>query len=432
MSDPRATAARTLTQVIRHGRSLSDILPGATQAAGDDRALVREMVYGTLRWFHRLDAILKRLLQRPLRPKDTDVRALLLLGLYQLQYMRIPPHAAVGETVQAARALGKSWASALVNGVLRRFLRERDTLLDRLKEDEQARLSHPSWLLQRLHEDWPGHWRDIASAANGRAPMTLRVNPHHGSRRDYATRLDEAGIACTPHPLVASALTLERPLEVERLPGFGEGAVSVQDAAAQLAAPLLDIRAGQRILDACAAPGGKTGHILELATEGVAVTALDHDGGRLQRVAENLRRLGREATLIAADAAEPGDWWDGASFDRILLDAPCSATGVIRRHPDIKLLRKPGDITTLVTTQARLLDALWPLLAPGGMLLYATCSVLQAENEQSVGAFLSRHEDASERPIEAGWGQARQHGRQILPGQDGMDGFYYACIVKNT
>jgi 16S rRNA (cytosine967-C5)-methyltransferase len=415
---------------VVEGRSLSAVLPPALDAvAPRDRGLVQELCYGTLRWRGRLEFFLGRLVDKPLKPRDQDLQALLLIGLYQLAFLSVPPHVAVSETVGAAEQLKKGWAKGLVNGVLRRFQREAAALNTTADADEAARLAHPHWLLARLKSAWPGQWEAIAHANNARPPLTLRVNLARLSRDDYLARLQAAGIPARAAPHVLGAVTLETPLPVEQLPGFGEGLVSVQDAAAQLSAELLDPRPGERILDACAAPGGKTGHLLERAAP-LELEALDRDGARLDRIRENLSRLGLTARVVEADAGTPASWWDGRPYDRILLDAPCSATGVIRRHPDIKSLRKEADIHELVTEQARLLRALWPLLKPGGMLLYATCSILPEENAHQIRRFLADHADAVEHPIDARWGRPVEAGRQILPGEDDMDGFFYACITK--
>lgn len=428
----RRQAAVVIAGVLNRGMSLSDALPAGqkTLNAPADRALLAELSYGVLRLQPRLEWQLARLVRRPLAKREPEVHALLLGGLYQLAETRIPPHAAVAESVNAARLLGKEWAAGLVNAVLRRYQREHDALAAAADAVETAYYAHPRWLLEHFRRDWPDDWQAIATANNTRAPMTLRVNARAQSRDAYLALLGDAGIAAEAHPHAPDAVVLAEPVDVPRLPGFESGAVSVQDAAAQLAADLLDLRPGQRILDACAAPGGKTAHILERCPEPGALVAVDVDESRLDRVAQTLARLGLAATLVAADAAEPRRWWDGEPFDRILLDAPCSATGVIRRHPDIKVLRQPRDIEPLAALQARLLEALWPLLGPGGKLLYATCSVLSRENSTQMNGFIQRHPEAAALPIPAGWGRPAGFGRQILPGQDGMDGFYYACLVK--
>lgn len=412
------------------GRSLSDLMPSALETvAARDRALLQELCYGTIRWLLRLQAVTQRLLQRPLKRRDRVIELLILVGLYQLLHMRVPAHAAVTETVEAVRVLGRPWAAGLVNGVLRRFQREHETLLAAVDSDQGHRFAHPRWLMEAVREAWPERWEAILDAANARPPMTLRVNRGRIDREAYGELLQQAGVAATPLAAVASALVLERPLEVDALPGFAEGLVSVQDAGAQLAAELLAPQAGQRVLDACAAPGGKSGHILELAPE-VELTAVDLDGQRLERVRENLRRLRFKADLYVGDAAAPAGEWAAPGYDRILLDVPCFATGVIRRHPDIKLLRRSDDIPALVRRQAQILDNIWPLLKPGGILLYATCSLLPVENEQQLERFLARQRDARERTIDAAWGHVRTVGRQTLPGEESMDGFYYAVLQK--
>jgi len=424
---PRVAAARALAAILG-GRSLSEVLPVATVPARD-RALLAELVYGTCRWFPRLDFYLGRLLARPLKPRDADVRTLLLVGLYQLTELRVAPHAAVDETVAAARALGKAWAAGLVNGVLRSFLRQRAALQDAARADLAAAHAHPAWLIERLQAAWPADWAAILEAANGRPPMTLRVNRLRTDRDGAAQALAKAGLSATPVPDVPSALVLQQPAEVAALPGFAEGVLSVQDAGAQLAAPLLDPQPGERVLDACAAPGGKTGHLLEWCPD-AEVTAVDLDSRRLARVRENLDRLGLQARLFAGDAGQPAGPWAQTPYDRILLDVPCTATGVIRRHPDIKLLRRATDVAELAERQARILDAVWPLLRPGGILLYVTCSLLPEENHLQIARFLDRRGDAGALAIEAQWGRPMGVGRQTLPGERTMDGFFYARLQK--
>lgn len=429
-SNPRAAAVAVLSRVVRDGHSLSSLLPHSLESLPPERRpLAQELCYGTLRWWPRLAFLLEQLLDKPLKARDVELRCLMMIGLYQLSDMTIPPHAVVSETVAVTRLIKKEWARGLVNAVLRRFQREREALESRFAEQQSAAHAHPPWLLALLQQAWPDDWRAIVEANNQRPPMSLRNNRRRQSRESYLEMLRQAGLPATPSGHCPDALTLERPVAVEQLPGFGEGRVSVQDAAAQLAATLIAPQPGMRVLDACAAPGGKTGHLLEICSE-IELIALDIEEQRLARAGQNLERLGLRATLLAADAATPERWWDGNPFDRILLDAPCSASGVIRRHPDIKLLRRAEDIDRLVALQRRILDALWPLLRPGGMLLYATCSVLPQENSEQLANFLARQDDATEQPLAAEWGRAVAVGRQILPNQDGMDGFYYACITK--
>ncbi|MER2529310.1 MAG: 16S rRNA (cytosine(967)-C(5))-methyltransferase RsmB [Candidatus Competibacter denitrificans] len=428
--NPRAAAARAMGQVLGESRSLATALPATLeQVAPQDRGLVQELCYGTCRWYFQLQWLLNHLLVRPLATTETTIRALLLIGLYQLWHSRVPDHAAVSETVNAARQLRKVWAAGLINAVLRAALKRRTELVNLLASTPEAQSAHPHWLLERLRQDWPDDWPAIIAANNRRPPCTLRVNPHHTHLDSYQLKLAEAGRLAQPVPGVPTALILSEPLETAAIPEFDTGWVSVQDAAAQLAAPLLDLHPGQRVLDACAAPGGKTGHLLEYEPH-LRLVALEQSAGRMEPLRANLHRLRLDAHLITGDAAHPTTWWDGDLFDRILLDAPCSATGVIRRHPDIKLLRRESDIAVLVAQQGALLTALWPLLRPGGCLLYVTCSVLRQENERVIMAFLAAQPDASERPITANWGRALAHGRQTLPGDSGMDGFYYACLAK--
>ena len=429
--DVRAQTARVLARIIVDGSSLADALPVGLEPLVDsrDRALLQELSYGTLRWYFRLEAILGQLLRKPLKQRDADLHCLLLTGLYQLDQLAMPQRVAVHETVQATHALDKAWASGLVNGVLRNYQRQAAQLEPLISKQLEACHVHPGWLIAALQSDWPEDWQAIIAANNMRPPFSLRVNRQHVTRNEYLKILSEHSLKATPL-LAPEGVLLDKPVSVEVLPGFSDGFVSVQDGAAQLAAGLLAPKPGQRVLDACAAPGGKTAHILECGIELIGLTAIDLDESRLERVAENLLRLGLHADLKAADASKPSAWWDGVYYDRILLDAPCTATGVIRRHPDIKLLRKQEDVMALVSRQQVLLRSLWPLLPPGGMLLYSTCSVLAAENSDQVERFLSQQADATEKPVNASWGHACKYGRQILPGENEMDGFYFACLHK--
>lgn len=428
----RMAGARVLAAVLQRGASLSDVLTPALAAIPPrDRPLLQEMVYGTLRWQLRLDAMAGALLRKPFKQRDADVHGLVLLGLYQLLYMRLPDYAAISSTVEAARALRKPWAVALLNGVLRNFQRSAAQLTARADAEETSRYAHPRWLLEQLKRDWPADWERIVDANNARAPMVLRVNTLHGDRAQYLQRLRAAGIEARPAAHVAAGVVLEQAVDVERLPGFATGDVSVQDAAAQLTADVLTVPDQARVLDACAAPGGKTALLLERHPQ-ARVVAVDADPVRLQKVHDTLQRLQLHAEVRQGDAGRPGMWHQGERFDRILLDAPCSATGVIRRHPDIKALRRAGDIDGLAAQQAALLDGIWPLLEPGGMLLYSTCSVLARENVLQMDAFVGRHRDAEELAIDVDWGRPQTHGRQILPGDDGMDGFYFALFRKKA
>lgn len=396
----------------------------------EDGGLLQELSYGTLRWRWRLEALAGLLMDRPLKSRDADLQFLLLVGLYQLSFMNLPSPVCVNATVETADQLGKGWARGLMNAVLRRFLRERETLFDAADRDIQARYAHPAWLLDRLKADWPDVWERLVAANNQRPPMTLRVNRQRTDRESYLAALRAAGMDARPLAHAQQGLVLAAPVDVVRLPGFADGHVSVQDGAAQLAAALLRLAPGQRVLDACCAPGGKTCHMLEECPELAQVVAVDTDRDRLGRVEASLGRLGLQAVLTRGDARDPGAWWDGEPFDRILLDPPCSATGVIRRHPDIKSLRQPQDIGGFAAQQAEMLRALWPTLRAGGMLLYATCSVLVEENASQIESFLGAHPDARAVPAQDQWGREAGPGRQVLTGEDDMDGFFYAMIEK--
>lgn len=426
MRNCRAAAATAVAAVLG-GRSLDAVLPPLKVVLPElDRALLQQLAYGCLRDWRLLEWLMRQLTPQP--PKPALLAALLGVGLYQLRSTRIPPHAAVASTVDATAGLGLDRARGLVNAVLRRYQRERAQLEAKLPATAALHYSHPDWLVQHWQSDWPDRLETLLGANQAPAPMWLRVNLARNSRTEYQQQLADAGIASDASPHAPAALRLREAVNVQSLPGFSEGQVSVQDAAAQLAAPLLEVRAGQRVLDVCAAPGGKSAHLLE--TCAVSLTALDSDATRLQRVHENLARLRLSAQVVTGDGGEPASWWDGQPYDRILLDAPCSGTGVIRRHPDIKWLRRATDIPALASTQLRLLGAVWPLLGPGGLLLYATCSTLKAEGDDVIAEFLREQPDAVAKPLAADWGEPTLHGRRILPGQDGMDGFYYACLVK--
>lgn len=427
----RAVAAQILTEVLRQRQSLGELLPyPKADLKQQDEALLQALCYGVCRWHIRLEMVSRQLLDKPLKAKDTDIQALLLLGIYQLLFMRIPAHAAVSETVNACKTLGKPWARGLINAVLRRLQREQESLTGELQQETGYRFSHPDWLLTRLQQAWPEDWLAICDANNNQAPMTLRVNRRQTGLDAYLTTLAEQGIEGRACLWSTDGIQLNQACPVTNLPQFNQGAVSVQDEAAQLAAGLMELTPGIRVLDACAAPGGKTCHLLESEPNLGKLVALEYDGQRIVKIKENLERLGLEATLIEGDTTAPEQWWDQEQFDRILLDAPCSATGVIRRHPDIKLLRRNADIDKLATQQLWMLAALWPLLKPGGIMVYATCSILPQENEQVVGQFLAITADAEHRPINSTWGKEAKFGRYLLPVDGGNDGFYYAKLSK--
>ena len=420
----RLCALKILSTLCEDKTPLSHLMPATAELS----PLSKEICFGVCRHYFRLSALADSLLNK--RPKDLEIWLSLLMGLYQLHYLRIPDYAVVKETVALVQHIKKSWAKGLVNAVLRTYCREQQDLLTTLENNVAFRYGHPEWLLKRLQSAWPNHWQAILDANDTRPPMSLRVNRKQTSAAAYVQRLKEAGIMA--HKLQDSpvGLVLESPCNVHELPGFSEGDLSVQDEAAQLAVSLMDLKPGLRILDACAAPGGKTCHILETEPHLDTCIALDLEAKRVARIEENLKRLHLKATTVTADALQPHTWWDGQLFDRILLDAPCSATGVIRRHPDIKLLRTEEEIQSITELQQRLLHTLWPLLAPGGIMVYATCSVIPAENEEQIARFVSDQQDASCPQQTHDVGQTTAHGWQILPGDHNMDGFFYSVLMK--
>ena len=431
----RALAARAVLQVIEQGATLDAALAAEDTTGLDDRdrAHVQSLAFGAVRWHHRHQAILAELLDRPLRNRDRILEALLSVGLFQLNDPEQPDYAAVSATVGAARLLGQPRAAGLVNAALRRYQRESAAILARVMEAEEARYSHPAWLIRQLQQDWPDHWAEVLAANQQRPPLWLRVNSMRSTVSSYAARLQaELGLAGMTLPGAAHALKLETAVAATRLPDFATGLVTVQDAASQLAARLLDPRPGMRVLDACAAPGGKSTHLLEYTAGAIELTALDVSAERLRLVESNLARLGLQAQLVAGDATAPEVWWDGRLFDRILIDAPCSATGVIRRHPDIKFLRRAADVPALAARQALMIEKLWPLLRPGGQLLYSTCSLFRAENSTVVSRFLAAHPGVRVLPLPddlPGAATGVEPGCQLLPGTADTDGFYYALMA---
>jgi 16S rRNA (cytosine967-C5)-methyltransferase len=435
-SQVRAAAARLVAAVVQEGRSLDDLLANDAEEGGS-RAFKRALTYGTLRWHLRLDAVLGRLADRRPERMPPALRALIEIGLYQLMSGETAPHAAVAETVEAARDLGHGRAAGFVNAVLRRYQREHAAIHALVDVDLAMRTAHPRWLVERLQHQYGDAATAILDANNAHPPMWLRVNRCRWSVAQATTSLTDSGFEVHACGLAPDALRVEPPTDVRRIPGFVDGRISVQDAAAQLAVELLCPRPGQRILDACAAPGGKTCHILERVSGDCRMTAIDISDRRLALVRENLTRLGFSADVRVGDAAEPGAWWDGQRYDRILLDAPCSATGVIRRHPDIKLLRRERDIARLARRQGQLLESAWRMLAPGGILLYTSCSVLREENEDVVARFLVATPGACDQTqiLTSAW-PSRPYpsagpGYSVLPGEADLDGFYYACLLNS-
>ncbi|MCK5893505.1 MAG: 16S rRNA (cytosine(967)-C(5))-methyltransferase RsmB [Endozoicomonadaceae bacterium] len=430
-SNVRMQAALTIAALLK-GRSLATMLPQAeSRLHEDEHPLLRELCYGTARHFFSLSLVRDRLLNKPLKAGEKNVQALLLIGLYQLLHTRISEHAILSETVNATHKLKIIWAKGLINAVLRSAQRKRDEISDWAGSRDEARYEHPQWLLNRLKAAWPNQWQALAEAGNLQGPMTLRVNTRQASRDDYLKQLLEGGIVAHACRFAEQGVQLEEATSVTALPGFYDGSVSVQDEAAQLSAVLLDAQPGERILDACAAPGGKSCHILE-QTNDLTLWSLDVDSDRTTRIHDNLSRLNLTAHVITGDATQPATWWDNTPFDRILLDAPCSATGVIRRNPDIKLLRRNEDITQLAILQQQIIDQMWSLLKPGGTLLYATCSVMPEENSEQIKAFVERCNDAILEPLSPEYGIDTGYGILLLPQKKSHDGFFYCRLRKKT
>jgi 16S rRNA (cytosine967-C5)-methyltransferase len=432
--DARAVAAQVTMRVLRERVTLEAALEAELAAA--PRAVVapvRSLSFGAVRGFYRHEAVLRRVLTQPGKSLEPLVRAILSVALFELEDARTPDYAVVDAAVSTAKAAGRS--AGLINALLRRYLRERDSLDADIARDPAARYAAPEWLAQRLREDWPQRWQDILAACDAQAPMWLRVNARQGTAADYVATLRQAGIEAVAEPRVPQAVLLATPRDVGELPGFADGVVSVQDLGAQCVAFPLQLEPGQRVLDACAAPGGKTALMAEREPGLARLVAVDLEGRRLERVRENLERGRLEAELVHGDAATPQGWWDGVPFDRILVDAPCSALGVIRRHPDIRLRRSTQELARMPALQTRLLDAAFGMLAPGGRMVYATCTLTRRENGGLIRAFLERTAAAAAVPVAdwGGWpdlGESDPFGRQILPGEASADGFYYAALTK--
>lgn len=421
----RSMAAQAIEQVVEKGQSLSNVLPAMQQKVTDkDKALLQELCFGVLRTLSQLEWMIKQLMERPMTGKQRTVHYLIMVGFYQLLHTRIPPHAALAETVEGAVVIKRPQLKGLINGVLRQFQRRQEELLTEFAQSE-LRFLHPSWLVKRIKNAYPQQWESILEANNQRPPMWLRVNRNHHTRDAWLNLLADAGLTGFPHPDYPDAVRLENPTSVLALPGFEQGWVTVQDASAQGCVGYLLPQNDEQILDLCCAPGGKTTHILEAAPD-ANVTAVDVDEKRLSRVYDNLKRLGMKAAVKQGDGRYPAQWCGEQQFDRILLDAPCSATGVIRRHPDIKWLRRDRDIAELAQLQSEILDAVWPHLKPGGTLVYATCSILPEENSQQIKTFLQRTPDA----VLQETGTPENPGLQNLPGLEEGDGFFYAKLIK--
>ena len=436
MKNARARAALHLAPVLRQQSALN---LDSIDPEDPDRGLISELCYGTLRFLPALEILAKHLLHKGLKEKDSDVLALLLIGLYQIRHLRVSDHAAVSETVQAAKQLKKPWATGLLNGALRTSLRELESLEKEFAKDRVFASAHPEWLINSIERQWPDQAEQIFAGGNSRPPMTLRANLHRTDRDSLVAELEQAGFAAGPGQICPSAVQLDSAIAVHRIPGFEQGLASVQDEGAQLAAYLLNPKNGDRVLDACAAPGGKTGHLLEYCSD-ISLLAMDIDQNRISRVEENLQRLNYTADIQVADASDPESWWSKQPFDCILLDAPCSGSGVIRRHPDIKHLRTPEDISGFRERQIKLLEALWSTLAEGGKLLYVTCSILKSENQDVVSHFAKGRNDLAllDMNIEGASDEFAARvfpcnpGIQLLPMAEGQDGFYYALMAKQS
>ena len=428
----RLIACQIIEQSVEDKMTLSKVLNynDSFQSAGKEKALIQEISYGTSRWYIQLEHILNQLLDKKIKKKDRRLKYLIMIGLYQLRFMRIPQHAAVSETVNTCKKINMLWAKGLVNAILRRYIRESAQLDTSLSNDESIKTSHPEWFIKQLKQDWPEHWQKILEANNQRPPMYLRINQCQISRDHYLEKLNEAGIKSSNVNYSDSGVLLKEAIDVQQLPDFNKGAVSVQELAAQLSAGLLDLKPEQTVLDACAAPGGKSAHILETETRLKSLTCVEKDPDRSKKLSETLQRLKLNANIKTSDINDLENWWDKKKFDRILLDAPCSATGVIRRHPDIKFLRTKEEVDNINKLQTMLLNTLWQTLKQGGLLLYVTCSILKQENSDLIESFIGNNEDCELKPINASWGIETGYGRQILTGQDNMDGFFYACLEK--
>ena len=399
---------------------------------GRDSSLIKEILFGTFRWYIQLEYTLDQLVEKPLKKKDRLLKHLIIIGLYQLIFMRTPDHAVVSETVETCEKINMRWAKGLVNAILREYIRKAKKIDLKIHENETIKFAHPAWLIKQIKMDWPSYWEEILVANNERPPMFLRVNKLRNNRKYYIDRLKKVDIEGVKTEHSCHGILLKKPTNVEKLPGFSEGDSSVQDLAAQLAVGLLDLKPKHRVLDACAAPGGKTAHILESEPKIESLTAIEKDKLRAKRLRDTLNRIGLDAHVMVEDIINTDKWWDGKKFDRIILDAPCSATGVIRRHPEIRLLRTMNEITKINKLQKKLLATLWNTLRNDGLLLYVTCSIFNQENRDLIKDFLNNHSKCSLKPIIKKWGIDTGYGRQILPGQDNMDGFFYACLKKDS
>jgi len=430
---PRVITIQIIEEVFEKKLPLKIVIEKneSMKKIGRDRSLIKETLYGTFRWYIQLEYILDQLVEKPLKKKDRLLKYLIITGLYQLIYMRIPNHAVVSETVETCTKINMGWAKGLVNAVLRRYVREAKKIDLKIHDDEMIKFSHPAWLIKKIKKDWPNNWKDILVENNKHPPMFLRINKLRDNRENYIAKLKKAHIEGIETEHSSYGVLLKEPENIEKLPGFSNGYISIQDLAAQLSVGLLDLKPNLSVLDACAAPGGKTAHILESEPRIGSLTAIEKDKIRAKRLCGTLDRIGLHANVKVEDVINTDKWWDGEKFDRILLDAPCSSAGVIRRHPEIKLLRTMDGIVKINKLQMKLLTTLWDTLKDDGLLLYITCSIFNQENRELIKNFMGNHSECSLKPIIKKWGFDTGYGRQILPGQDNMDGFFYACLTKN-
>ena len=431
----RAYAATLMASVISHQQTLNFSIEDLATLNPQQQSWVKEVCFGSLRFYHHLSVILNNLLNEPLAKKNADIQCLIIIGLYQIEHMNTPHHAAVNETVAATKVLKKAWAKGLCNKILRRFIKERTRLLQETNHNLQAKYSHPIWLIERLQTAWPDQWESILKENNQRPPLTLRVNLQRTTRDDYQSELASNKIAFQTDNRCQTAVTLTQSLPVSKIPKFDLGFASVQDISGQRIIELVDLKPGFQVLDACAAPGSKTCHMLEAEPRIKKLVAIDMDAKRLIKIKDNIVRLGlpiEPCRMILANACHSKEWWDGDLFDRILLDAPCSSTGVIRRHPDIKILRSPEDVVEACKQQKHLLHSLWPLLKVNGRLVYSTCSILPEENELQIKTFLKNHSDAKAIKPGLSNGIPLHYGHQCLPDSREGDGFFYCILEKQT
>lgn len=430
----RRQALDWLNLVLRDGRSVNDILSRAISEdmSSSEISFAKQQLFGSLRYYHQIKGILDQLIEKPLKQKDLDIFSILVLGIYQLRFMSVPDHAAISESVELTRLINKPWASGLVNGCLRNYQRQLKALEQRLAKAKTFQFSHPNWIINQIESDWGESASSVLNANNERAPMTLRVNQQKVTRDDYRQMLLEVEMPCQLHPLATDALVLDSACDVYKLPKFEQGWVTVQDAAAQLVVDLIDLQPNMKVLDGCAAPGGKTTHILQREPS-TKLTSVELSDKRIQRIEQTLQRLEMSCQLKCADILDHKAWWDGELFDRILIDVPCTASGVIRRNPDIKLHRKKLDLVNIVDLQAEILRETWKLLKPGGKLVYATCSVFKAENENQIQSFMNDHSatlDGFDNELNKQLSEHCQIGYQIFPGEQQMDGFYLCGLQK--